>query len=482
MPTMLMVCWAQAYARARRSSDEDPLSSTQANRPMSAWSNGASSAVKKPPPAPPDDAQSSSMAKLSVAEKPRGAESDSWRSTPRGAAQSSARGSQQQSRDGRSGQNSSQQAPRDNGWDSRPRDRGGWDSGRGGGGGGGSSSRPQSAARTEAPASFGWDSRPRGGRDGGGWGSSDRGGGGGGGRMPPRGEWESPRGGGGGKPREQGGWEVAGGSGRSKPPGREPQDAVPPPRDARAAQKAPTYDVAAAAAAVDRLTAKRNQERNSGAPDDEVLDQRQGFGKIEGKPPRDDRPRDIRASAAQYLFFGDSFVRLFGLVKHREVRLQAFKGASAKGLTRETNENREQIEKVMAVHPAAQMAVFVFGNVDVHLSWFWCKYYKARRATRPPLVSHALTPASLGPDSPSLPCPLRAGRGDGLRRHRQGVRRLRGLAARRDAPPHHRRLPEPCRGRVVERLARRMCAPRAAAPAPAPRRAAPRRPRHNGPA
>lgn len=138
----------------------------------------------------------------------------------------------------------------------------------------------------------------------------------------------------------------------------------------------------AAAAAVDRLAAKRSQERHSGTPDDDALDQRQGFGKIEGKPPRDERPRDIRPSAAQYLFFGDSFVRLFGLVKHRELRLQAFKGASAKGLTRESNENREQIERVMAVHPAAQMAVFVFGNVDVHLSWFWCKYYKARAHER----------------------------------------------------------------------------------------------------
>ena len=174
---------------------------------------------------------------------------------------------------------------------------------------------------------------------------------------------------------------MAGGSGRSRPSGRGLQDAVPPPRDARAAQTA-APDVQAAAAAVDRLAAKRSQERHSGTPDDDALDQRQGFGKIEGKPPRDERPRDIRPSAAQYLFFGDSFVRLFGLVKHRELRLQAFKGASAKGLTRESNENREQIERVMAVHPAAQMAVFVFGNVDVHLSWFWCKYYKARAHER----------------------------------------------------------------------------------------------------
>jgi len=297
--------------------------------------------------------------------------------------------------------------------------------------------------------------------------------------MPPRGEWESPRGGGGGKPREQGGWEVAGGSGRSKPPGREPQDAVPPPRDARAAQKAPTYDVAAAAAAVDRLTAKRNQERNSGAPDDEVLDQRQGFGKIEGKPPRDDRPRDIRASAAQYLFFGDSFVRLFGLVKHREVRLQAFKGASAKGLTRETNENREQIEKVMAVHPAAQMAVFVFGNVDVHLSWFWCKYYKARRATRPPLVSHALTPASLGPDSPS-----RAHCAQGEAMDFDGIAKAY-VDYVASLPGETRRLIIGVYPSPVEAEWWNVSLAACALPAPPPlplRRTASRRPRHNGPA
>lgn len=69
-------------------------------------------------------------------------------------------------------------------------------------------------------------------------------------------------------------------------------------------------------------------------------------------------------------------MRLFGLVKHREIKLQAFKGASAKGLTRQGNENRDEIEHVLTENPQAELALFVFGNVDVHLSWFWCKYYK----------------------------------------------------------------------------------------------------------
>ena len=44
-------------------------------------------------------------------------------------------------------------------------------------------------------------------------------------------------------------------------------------------------------------------------------------------------------------------------------------GASAKGLTREGNENRGEIEKVVTDHPQAELAVFVFGNVDGGPIW-----------------------------------------------------------------------------------------------------------------
>ena len=75
-------------------------------------------------------------------------------------------------------------------------------------------------------------------------------------------------------------------------------------------------------------------------------------------------PRDKPLPDAGYLFFGDSFARIFSLVSHPEVGVKAFKGGSAKGLTKETNENRVEIIKSLEARPSTQCAVFVFGNVD----------------------------------------------------------------------------------------------------------------------
>ena len=163
-----------------------------------------------------------------------------------------------------------------------------------------------------------------------------------------------------------------------------------------AAAAAPV-STAPARASLDRseVRAPRHSSENTGGP----------YGGRHQRPSYHERSAPVK-----YLLFGDSFVRLFGLVKHREIKLQAFKGSSAKGLTREGNENRDAIERTLAenpqaeltltptqraafcpstqpsthppIHqpirpsPQAELALFVFGNVDVHLSWFWCKYYK----------------------------------------------------------------------------------------------------------
>lgn len=85
------------------------------------------------------------------------------------------------------------------------------------------------------------------------------------------------------------------------------------------------------------------------------------------------------------LFFGDSFVGCFTLLpsKHNFV-LKKFKGATAKGLTRATNENRQTVLSTVkrlyekrACRPVNQ-AVFVFGNVDVHMSYYYCRYHKKK--------------------------------------------------------------------------------------------------------
>jgi len=76
-------------------------------------------------------------------------------------------------------------------------------------------------------------------------------------------------------------------------------------------------------------------------------------------------------------FFGDSFVRLFSLVKNRGLRVRAYKGATAKGLTKGDNSNRKDILKQLRRRPNTTRAVFVFGNVDVQMSYYFCKYARS---------------------------------------------------------------------------------------------------------
>lgn len=73
------------------------------------------------------------------------------------------------------------------------------------------------------------------------------------------------------------------------------------------------------------------------------------------------------------IFFGDSFVRMFGLIEHANLKVNAFKGASAKGLGREQNENRENITRIVQ-RSSAERLIFLFGSVDVHLSYYYKKY------------------------------------------------------------------------------------------------------------
>ena len=88
------------------------------------------------------------------------------------------------------------------------------------------------------------------------------------------------------------------------------------------------------------------------------------------------RPAPASAREA-YFFFGDSFVRLFGLVRHPDVSVQAFKGATCRGLGKEGNENRVEITRRLAAKPETKVAIFTFGNVDVHFSYYYSLHGKA---------------------------------------------------------------------------------------------------------
>lgn len=107
------------------------------------------------------------------------------------------------------------------------------------------------------------------------------------------------------------------------------------------------------------------------------------------------------------IFFGDSFIKLFGLVNEYTdavlktpptIEVQKYKAASAKGLCREGNENRRKICQTMekirlgsshqstnnnhndtkstptSAYPNLERLVFCFGSVDVHMSFYYKKY------------------------------------------------------------------------------------------------------------
>ena len=116
---------------------------------------------------------------------------------------------------------------------------------------------------------------------------------------------------------------------------------------------------------------------------------------------RFDRTDEI--SHAKAVFFGDSSIKLFGLLNDycdsipsapRPIEVHKYKAASAKGLTRGGNENREAILRTVAAirrrgDPSSrgngnrapsrpsqnpERLVFCFGSVDVHLSYYYKKY------------------------------------------------------------------------------------------------------------
>ena len=96
---------------------------------------------------------------------------------------------------------------------------------------------------------------------------------------------------------------------------------------------------------------------------------------------RDSREARKDSAVEGYCFFGDSFVRLFGLVKHPDIMIHPYKGASCRGLGKEGNENREDILRRLEARPNTRGAVFVFGNVDVHLSYYYCLHGKEKPTT-----------------------------------------------------------------------------------------------------
>lgn len=71
--------------------------------------------------------------------------------------------------------------------------------------------------------------------------------------------------------------------------------------------------------------------------------------------------------------FGDSFAKIFSLINDNVVKVHSFKGATLKGITKSGNKNRNEIELILSKNKNIQYAVFVFGQVDLNLSFYYDK-------------------------------------------------------------------------------------------------------------
>jgi hypothetical protein len=120
----------------------------------------------------------------------------------------------------------------------------------------------------------------------------------------------------------------------------------------------------------EQSTSSRSLDTRCG---DTTSSSKQSNGSKQSNCPGSFRHREL----GKVIFFGDSFVRMFGLIEHRNLSVRAFKGATAKGLGRIGNENRDNIVRIVrAATPNVERLIFLFGSVDVHLSYFYKKYTK----------------------------------------------------------------------------------------------------------
>jgi hypothetical protein len=72
-----------------------------------------------------------------------------------------------------------------------------------------------------------------------------------------------------------------------------------------------------------------------------------------------------------FIVFGDSFARIFSLFKENKFKIYGFKGATLKGLTKPSNQNRLTIEKIINKNKKIKYVIFTFGQVDLNLAFYY---------------------------------------------------------------------------------------------------------------
>lgn len=69
--------------------------------------------------------------------------------------------------------------------------------------------------------------------------------------------------------------------------------------------------------------------------------------------------------------FGDSFSKIFTLFKDTKIQVFSYKGATLKGIAKNTNDSRLVIERAIRKNKNITHAVFSFGQVDLNLSFYY---------------------------------------------------------------------------------------------------------------
>jgi hypothetical protein len=77
--------------------------------------------------------------------------------------------------------------------------------------------------------------------------------------------------------------------------------------------------------------------------------------------------------------FGDSFIGPFKLFQDNNLKIHKFTGATAKGLLKQNNPNRQKIISLLTNNKDISCAIFNFGQVDIYFSYFYKKYVKKER-------------------------------------------------------------------------------------------------------
>ena len=117
----------------------------------------------------------------------------------------------------------------------------------------------------------------------------------------------------------------------------------------------------------------------------------------------DNRHSHNKLEHIKAIFFGDSFIKLFGLLNDysdsilrtpHTIEVQKYKAASAKGLCREGNDNRSKILRTTEQirrrsYPNLERLVFCFGSVDVHMSFYYKKFVQQQPLSNENIVQIA---------------------------------------------------------------------------------------------